>query len=50
MTKFNTLQVAQRWVNNSAMSLTIMLGDDSLFWVVRGRAVKSLEAQGYSRA
>ena len=50
MSKFNSLSKAVSWVNNSELSLTIIHGDDGLFWVVGGSKGRKLIAQGYERA
>ena len=49
ISKFNSLQAAQRWINNSPMTLVLFHGDDDLYWVVRGRDCSKLESLGYER-
>ena len=50
--KFNTLSIANDFIDKAIKpaSLTIVLGDDELFWVVTRREAGILKKAGYSMA
>jgi hypothetical protein len=49
-TEFSTLSYAAKYVNESSMTLMIVLGDNNKFWTLRPKHANELIKNGYSRA
>ena len=50
MYKFTDLQIAKSFKNRCTKIMLIMLGDDTMFWVVTPRKAHELEKVGYEYA